>query len=147
MAASISPVNPAVLSWALAEDGRPVIELAERIGVALTDLEAWLGGDNHPTQGQLSKLADALGRSRATLLLPEPPVAATTPTAFRRAVGSGNETSARARKVVRESRQIQKALSWIRSGTMRSGGGRCRYSVPARGRMWRRCFADTPTRR
>lgn len=114
MAASTSPVNPAVLSWALAEDGRPVMELAERIGIALADLEAWLGGDDNPTQGQLSKLADALGRSRATLLLPEPPVAATTPTAFRRAVGSGNETSARARKVVRESRQIQKALSWIR---------------------------------
>ena len=114
MAASTSPVNPAVLSWALAEDGWPVTELAERIGIALADLEAWLGGDDNPTQGQLSKLADALGRSRATLLLPEPPVAATTPTAFRRAVGSGNETSARARKVVRESRQIQKALSWIR---------------------------------
>jgi Zn-dependent peptidase ImmA (M78 family)/transcriptional regulator with XRE-family HTH domain len=114
MAASTSPVNPAVLSWALSEDGRPVEELAERIGVAFNDFQAWLSGDDSPTQGQLSKLADALGRSRAALLLPAPPVAATTPTAFRRAVGSDNETSAQARKAVRESRQIQKALSWIR---------------------------------
>jgi Zn-dependent peptidase ImmA (M78 family)/transcriptional regulator with XRE-family HTH domain len=114
MMASASPVKPAVLRWAMAEDGRPAAEIAERIGVALTDIEAWLGGDDSPTQGQLSKLADALGRSRASLLLPEPPAAATTPTAFRRAMGSGNETSAKARKAVRESRQIQKALSWIR---------------------------------
>lgn len=114
MAPSTSPIKPAVLSWALAEDGRPLPELVERIGVSVTEVEAWLAGDSGPTAGQLSKLADALGRSRATLLLPEPPAAATTPTAFRRAVGSGRETSTKARRAVRESRQIQKALSWIR---------------------------------
>jgi Zn-dependent peptidase ImmA (M78 family) len=110
----MSPVKPAVLSWAIAEDGRPVPELAERIGVSVNDVYAWLAGEGSPTVGQVSKLADALGRSRASLLLPEPPAAATTPTAFCRAVGSGRETSSKARRAVRESRQIQKALSWIR---------------------------------
>jgi Zn-dependent peptidase ImmA (M78 family) len=112
--ASASPVKPAVLRWAIAEDGRPVTEIAERAEVNLFELQAWLSGDESPSQGQVSRLSDVLGRSRATLLLPEPPVAASTPTAFRRAVGSGNEVSPKARKVVRESRQIQKALSWIR---------------------------------
>jgi Zn-dependent peptidase ImmA (M78 family)/transcriptional regulator with XRE-family HTH domain len=112
--ATQSPVKPAVLQWALAEDGRPLSEIAERTGVSTSELESWLLGDAGPGRGQLSKLADVLNRSRVTLLLPAPPVAASTPTAFRRAVGSGNEVSGKARKAVRESRQIQKALSWIR---------------------------------
>jgi Zn-dependent peptidase ImmA (M78 family)/transcriptional regulator with XRE-family HTH domain len=111
--ATQSPVKPAVLQWALAEDGRTVSEIAERLGVSRSEFDGWLSGDAAPGRGQLTKLADVLGRSRVTLLLPAPPVGASTPTAFRRAVGSGNEVSAKARKAVRESRQIQKALSWI----------------------------------
>lgn len=112
--AATSPINPEVLRWAMKEDGRPIPDLAEKIGVPPAELEGWLGGYDQPTQGELSRLSDALGRSRAALLLPEPPVAATTPTAFRRAIGSDKAMSARARRAVRESRQIQKALSWIR---------------------------------
>ena len=116
--ATQSPVKPAVLQWALAEDGRPLSDIAERTGVSVSELESWLLGDAAPGRGQLSKLAGVLDRSRVTLLLPAPPVAASTPTAFRRAAGTGNEVSGKARKAVRESRQIQKALSWIR----RDGG-------------------------
>jgi Zn-dependent peptidase ImmA (M78 family) len=112
--ASVSPVKPDVLRWAIFEDGRPLPEVAENADVAVIDLQRWLDGDGGPSAGQLSRLSSALGRSRATLLLPAPPAAALTPTAFRRAVGTGNAVSAKARRAVRESRQIQKALAWIR---------------------------------
>ncbi len=102
------------LRWAIAEDGRAVGEIAERASVSVMDLQRWLSGDESPSHGQLSRLSEVLGRSRTTLLLPAPPEAASTPTAFRRAVGSGNEVSAIAHRAVRESRQIQKARSWIR---------------------------------
>jgi Zn-dependent peptidase ImmA (M78 family) len=112
--ASVSPVKPDVLRWALVEDGRALAEIAESADVAVIDLQRWLDGDDGPSAGQLSRLSNALGRSRATLLLPVPPAAASTPTAFRRAAGTGNAVSTKARRAVRESRQIQKALAWIR---------------------------------
>lgn len=112
--ASVSPVKPDVLRWAIVEDGRPLPEVAENAGVAVIELQRWLDGDGGPSAGQLSRLSSALGRSRATLLLPAPPEAAQTPTAFRRAAGTGHPVSTKARRAVRESRQIQKALAWIR---------------------------------
>jgi Zn-dependent peptidase ImmA (M78 family) len=112
--ASVSPVKPDVLRWAIREDGRPLADVAESADVAVIDLQRWLDGDGGPSAGQLSRLSVVLGRSRATLLLPAPPEAASTPTAFRRAAGTGNAVSMKGRRAVRESRQIQKALAWIR---------------------------------
>jgi hypothetical protein len=42
-------------------DGRLITDLAERIGVSLVELEGWLGGDDQPTHGELSRLSDASG--------------------------------------------------------------------------------------
>jgi Zn-dependent peptidase ImmA (M78 family) len=130
--ASGSPVKRAVLRWAIDEDGRPLPEIAEQAQVPVIDLEQWLDGDGAPTPGQLSRIAATLGRSRVTLLLPAPPETST-PTAFRRAAGSGNAVSRKARRAVRESRQIQKALSWIR-----------RDEPPVQ--LPRSSFAEPPTR-
>ena len=69
---------------------------------------AWEAGDEHPTLGQLEKLARLYKRSIATLMLPEPPEDPSPPTDFRH-LPAGNQRSltARERQVLREARLLQ----------------------------------------
>lgn len=113
MAAKPSPVSPDVLAWAVAEDGRPLRQLADALKVDSELLEEWLAGGARPTKGQVSALAKVLKRPRALFFLPSPPVRATMPASYRHPPGdAGREVSAEGRRRVRQALRVQQAVSW-----------------------------------
>lgn len=114
MPAQLSPVTPDVLRWAIDEDGRSVLELAEALHVDVDTVDDWARGDATPTRGQVSRLATVLRRPRALFFLPRPPVSATLPADFRHAPGDERPVSVAARRWVREARRVQHAVSWAR---------------------------------
>jgi Zn-dependent peptidase ImmA (M78 family) len=118
MAAVASPVRPAVLSWAISEDGRDLLELAEALKVNVDVLDGWVSGDSSPSRGQVSELARVLRRPRAMFFLPRPPADATLPSSFRHPPGIARTVSANVRATVRQSRFVQQAVAWARRDDM-----------------------------
>jgi Zn-dependent peptidase ImmA (M78 family) len=114
MAATASPVTPTVLSWALAEDGRPLNEIAEAAKVTEDDLDAWANGAAAPTRGQVTTLARVLRRPRALFFMPAPPSTASLPPSFRHPPGVARSVSPKVRRAGRDSRRIQQAVAWAR---------------------------------
>ena len=45
------PVTPAVLTWAIEEDGRSLQDLADAVGVDVELLQAWTKGEAQPSVG------------------------------------------------------------------------------------------------
>lgn len=114
MAAVASPVTPAVLTWAISEDGRELLELADALKVDVDVLDGWVSGDSAPSRGQVSELARVLRRPRAMFFLPRPPADATLPSSFRHPPGVARTVSANVRAIVRQSRYVQQAVAWAR---------------------------------
>jgi Zn-dependent peptidase ImmA (M78 family) len=114
VAAVASPVKPAVLGWAIDEDGRELLELADALKIDVDLLDGWVSGDSAPTRGQVSELARVLRRPRAMFFLPQPPADATLPSSFRHPPGVARTVSANVRVIVRQSRHVQQAVAWAR---------------------------------
>ncbi len=112
MPAQPSPVTPDVLRWALDEDGRPIVDIADAVKVDTSTLEDWLDGRALPSRGQVTKLAEVLQRPRALFFLPRPPSVATLPPSFRHPPGDERLVSAAARRKVRQARRVQHAVAW-----------------------------------
>jgi Zn-dependent peptidase ImmA (M78 family) len=110
-----APVTPAVVAWALEEDGRPLHEIANRLHVEADDVRAWVDGRRRPSRGQLTELAETLRRPRALFFLPRPPQEAALPTSFRHPAGDDRGTvSAPARRWIRQARRSQRFAAWLR---------------------------------
>lgn len=73
------PINPDVLLWALRENGETPADLADRMHLDADVIESWLRGDDSPTRGQWSELADKLRRPRSAFLLPAAPAESIAP--------------------------------------------------------------------
>jgi Zn-dependent peptidase ImmA (M78 family) len=113
MAVKTVPVTPAVVAWALEEDGRPLVRLAEATALEPELLRAWAEGEAQPTVGQLATLARVLGRPRSLFLLPAPPRGAALPAAFRHPPDSTSLThTADVLKAMRRARRVQHAAAW-----------------------------------
>ena len=142
MAAKTSPITPAVLRWALAEDGRSRDEVATALKVARPQLEAWASGDELPTVGQVTTLANTLHRVRAFFFLPEPPARGSMPDGFRHPPGAGVESvSASVLLEARRAKRVQQAVAStladddtpeLPAATLRDGPG----EAAARVRAW-----------
>jgi Zn-dependent peptidase ImmA (M78 family) len=103
-----------VVAWAIQEDGRPLVEIAAAAKVPVRELQAWGRGEAAPVVGQVTELAKALRRPRAMFFLPRPPEQATLPTTFRHPPGDeSRQVSAHTRRLVRRSRRLQQAISWV----------------------------------
>src|SRR5665647_3057323 len=113
MSGKPSPITPAVLAWAIEEDGRPPVDLAEKLKVDRSVLDEWTDGDSRPTVGQVTELARVLKRPRALFFLPRPPAAATWPATFRHPPGDDHLVGSEARRRVRQARRIQSAVSCL----------------------------------
>ena len=112
VAAKLSPVTPSVLRWALAEDGRSVLEVAGALRVEPAELEAWARGDAQPVVGQVSDLARVLQRPRVLFFLPSPPTRSALPDGFRHPPGGGDRSvSAEVLKHARRAKRIQLAIA------------------------------------
>jgi len=108
------PITPSVLKWAIRESGYPEERVAEKIGVSLSDLRAWLSEDSRPTLTQFRRLAALLKRTPATFLLPAPPEIEPLAVQFRhppdahRTVASPEE-----RRYLREAARLQNVIKWL----------------------------------
>ncbi len=111
MAVVPAPVTAAVVRWAVQEDGRRPADLAEKLRVDEETFLAWAEGDEKPSTGQVTKLAELLRRPRALFFLPAPPEGAALPAAFRHPPGSEQDVSQAARLQVRRARRVQDAVS------------------------------------
>lgn len=109
-------VTPAVVAWALEQDGRGLPDIAEAVGVDRDLLQSWVEGEAAPTIGQTSKLAQALGRPRTLFLLPQPPITAGLPASFRHPPGADADPTAEVLKTMRRARRVQHAAAWALRG-------------------------------
>ena len=118
MAGKPSPVTPAVVAWAVEQDGRSVDELAVTLKVDPETLRGWMRGDVQPTVGEVSRLAQRLRRPRALFFLPSAPTSSAIPTAFRRPPGSdpGHRVSQPALLAARRAYRVQRAVADAREG-------------------------------
>lgn len=112
--ATRSPVTPGVVEWAVNQDGRAVKDIARAAGVEASELRAWLQGQQLPTVGQVTNLAEVLQRPRALFFLPAPPTGATLPVGFRRPLGDPkSRVSDAVLRKARQARRIQLAVAAI----------------------------------
>src|SRR5680860_478222 len=109
--AQTSPITPAVLTWALAEDGRSRDELAKTLKVDRPELDAWAVGDQTPTVGQVSDLANALHRARAFFFLPGAPTRGAMPDGFRHPPGATHDVSSKVLLHARRAKRVQQAVA------------------------------------
>ena len=114
--ATLVPVTPSVLTWAVKESGYEPDTVAAKVGVPPQTFAAWLRGDEHPKLSQFRKLANTLKRTPATLLLPEPPRRPAAAVEFRRAPGAERtDLLPTERRYLREARRLQDLVRWLQS--------------------------------
>lgn len=114
MATSV-PITPTVLRWAIDTSGLAESEVASRAGVPEPRLSDWLAGHGTPTLTQFKKLAAAVRRPTATLLLPVPPADQTPSVEFRSAASSEQRALNREEQLkLREISRLQRGLVWVR---------------------------------
>ena len=111
MAGKPSPITRAVLAWAISEDGRSLLDLANALGIDEALLDEWVEGESLPTVGQVTDLAATLRRPRAMFFMPKPPESATLPPSFRHPPGDERLVSAAARRSLRQARRMQTVIS------------------------------------
>jgi len=110
------PITPEVLAWAIQESGYSRAEIAERIREEEPVVRSWMTGATRPGVTQFRKLASALHRPSATLLLPAPPRMPLPPVAFRHPPGREQRSfSVVERRRLREAIRLQKGLKWVSS--------------------------------
>ena len=104
---TLVPVTPSVLTWAVKESGYEPATVAAKIGVPSETFAAWLHGDEQPRLSQFRKLANALKRTPATLLLSRPPRGSATAVEFRRPPGAERSNLLPTeRRYLREARRL-----------------------------------------
>lgn len=83
------PITGSVLAWSLGQKNLSRTEVADRLDVPESVLDAWIKETAAPNKGQFSKLIRLLDCSPSFLFLPKPPSAPRTPEVeFRRRAGS-----------------------------------------------------------
>lgn len=113
MATSV-PITATVLRWAIDTSGLADSEVAKRAGVAPPRLADWLAGLEEPTLTQFRKLAAAVKRPTATLLLPAPPPDFTPGVEFRSAAnGESRPLNRKEQLKLREIARVQRGLRWV----------------------------------
>jgi Zn-dependent peptidase ImmA (M78 family)/transcriptional regulator with XRE-family HTH domain len=113
---TLIPVTPSVLTWAVKESGYGPATVAAKVGVPPATFAAWLRGDEQPRLSQFRKLANALKRTPATLLLSRPPQTPATAVAFRGAPGAErSDLLPTERRYLREARRLQNLARWLQT--------------------------------
>ena len=108
------PITGSVLSWARAEAGLAIADIAAATGVDAATVAKWESGATQPTRGQFTKLVEILRRPSALFFLPDPPRTSGIPTSMRRAPGlAGRTLSQEEIRQIRWARRIQQMVSWI----------------------------------
>ena len=139
------PITPAVLAWAIEQAGVDLATVAQRTSTDVDLVEEWLTGEVQPTKTQFRLLAAFLKRPEDLFLLPEPPVEASVPPAFRHPPGGEREATRTEIEAVRRAQRAQKVAAWTaeRLGDQRwegdpapSAKGLTPAAAAARARDW-----------
>lgn len=91
------------------------IDVAELAGYCKVDSDvvlAWLGGEAQPNKTQFGALTRTFKRAPAFFFLPQPPIEASVPTAFRRPPGQHREATRSELDAVRRARHLQQIARW-----------------------------------
>lgn len=67
------PIKPALLPWAVDENGLSTEEVCRAARVSSDVYQAWLAGTARPSLSQLKRIAKKVRRQLAVFLLPEVP--------------------------------------------------------------------------
>ena len=119
MATKKVPITGSVLTWAREEGGYSLETLAEKLTtstktISAETIAAWESEEEQPTQGEFSKLWQALKRPSALFLLQAPPANAGMPAELRNTPGStGRPLTPDERLHVRRARRLQNITSWV----------------------------------
>jgi len=112
--ATLVPITPAVLGWAIRESGYSPEEVAERVGVSPDTLGSWLARTAQPDLTRFKKLVSVLKRPSATFLLPGPPTLVRPQVEFRHPPDSGRTLlNPVEQRYLREASRLQRALAWV----------------------------------
>jgi Zn-dependent peptidase ImmA (M78 family) len=111
--ATLVPITPAVLQWAIRESGYEEERLAHEINVPPSLLRLWVSGDDKPTVTDMRRLASKLHRPFATFLLPEPPESRRLAVEFRHPADEDRELNPSERRHLRRASRFQEILSWL----------------------------------
>ena len=108
------PITPAVLKWAIRESGYTDVQVADELGVPVTQLRAWLAGAERPSLTHFRKLAVLLKRTPATFLLPAVPPQPDRPVAYRHPPEASRTTAnPDERRYLREATRLQEIVAWL----------------------------------
>jgi Zn-dependent peptidase ImmA (M78 family) len=119
--ATLVPITPEVLDWAIRESGYSPEEVAEKAHVSTEVLRSWLRGEK-PTLTQFRGVAKALKRTPATFLLPAAPEPERVAVKFRHPPNaSRTQPSFEERRYLREALRLQDAARWIMEKLGESG--------------------------
>lgn len=119
MAAKKVPITGSVLAWAREEGGYSLETLAEKLTISAKTISAetiasWESEEEQPTQGEFTKLWQALKRPSALFFLQEPPANARMPAELRNTPGStGRLLTPDELLHVRRARRLQDITSWV----------------------------------
>jgi Zn-dependent peptidase ImmA (M78 family)/transcriptional regulator with XRE-family HTH domain len=113
--ATLVPITPQVLDWAIADSGYSRAEVAAAAGVEVSELEAWLRAELQPNITQARKIAAKLHRQLAVFLLPAPPRSDRPGVQFRHPLGEREtrDLNPKERRYLRRAQRLQKAESWL----------------------------------
>lgn len=116
MAQQEAHITGSVLTWAIDESGLTRDEVADKLKVAVSDIESWESETARPSKGNLTNLANSLHRPSAIFFLPEPPESTSLPTNFRHAPSLGGHTLNHKELLeIRKAGRLQSILSWIQA--------------------------------
>lgn len=114
------PLTPAVLEWAMREGGYKTRTFAKKVNVDRHTVEGWLIGETQPSQGEFTKIVDALKRPSALFFLPEAPDS-TVPPELRSGPADGRPLGPAEVQKVRQALRLQRVLSeWLQQAEVPS---------------------------
>lgn len=111
--ATLVPITPSVLEWAIDQAGVEIEDLAKRSGAEPQQVAAWLAGDAQPSKTQFRKLVSFLKRPEAFFFLPRPPSREAVPAAFRHPPGGMREPTRIELEGIRKARRVQQVGRWV----------------------------------
>ena len=113
------PITPSVLTWAIRESGYSPHTVAQKVGVSLDTVEAWMQGPDQPKLTEFRKLVGLLKRTPSLFLLPEQPDRPTPTVEFRRPPDTDRTTlNPTERRYLREASRLQDLLLWVQGELM-----------------------------
>ena len=110
------PITPEVLTWAIEQSGFTREQIATKVGIDVTKLQAWEKKAEKPNLTSFKKLANVLRRPSAVLFLAEPPSTTRPSVEFRHPPTIGrNILNPTERRYLREVGRLQRVIVWILS--------------------------------